>query len=122
MPYAYNRARIHSPAVPLGSLLSCATSLGDIAPDWYSAYTSSNPGDTDMYVEMPFNEWWRSQDSNDHYQLIPVDAQARAQHNNVTKYGASQSYQYTDGMFMFGDDLALDGKKSSPALLRVTRL
>ena len=93
-----------------GPYCSAPCRWGLLPPDWYSAYTSTDPGDTDLYVAMPLNEWWGLQDSNCHYQLIPVDAQARAQHRNVTKYRASLSSQYTDDMFMFGDELALDGE------------
>jgi len=80
---AYNRIRLHPPSIPLGALYF-------------------RGADGVEYVAMPMVEWFGSQDSNFHWQLVAVDLAGRSSHRCWSQYGCALSAMYTDDFFLFG--------------------
>jgi hypothetical protein len=80
---AYNRIRLHPPSIPLGALYF-------------------RGADGVEYVAMPMVEWFGSQDSNFHWQLVAVDLAGRSSHRCQSRYGCALSAMYTDDFFLFG--------------------
>ena len=60
-----------------------------------------NDGET--YVAMPIVEWFGSQDSNFHFQMITEDLASVAAHRSISDTGAMLSGMYTDDYFVFGN-------------------
>jgi len=80
---AYNRVRLHPPCIPLGALYFTVA-------------------DGDQFVAMPLVEWFGSQDSNFHWQLVPEDCAGRSAHRCMESYGCALAAMYTDDYFVFG--------------------
>ena len=80
---AYNRVRLHPPSVPLGALY----------------FTGS---DGSELVAVPMVEWFGSQDSNFHWQLVTEDLIGRSAYRCLRARGCALSAMYTDDFFVFG--------------------
>jgi hypothetical protein len=80
---AYNRIGVRPRDVPLGALLF-------------------EGSDGETYVAMPIVEWFGSQDSNFHFQMIAEDLASLAAHRSIRDTGAMLSGTYTDDYFVFG--------------------
>ncbi len=78
---AYNRVRLHPPCIPLGAL--------------YFTVADGN-----QFVAMPFVEWFGSQDSNFHWQLVPEDCAGRSAHRCIESYRCTLAAMYSDNYFV----------------------
>jgi len=81
---AYNRIRVRPRDIPLGALLF-------------------EGSDGETYVAMPIVEWFGSQVSNFHFQMITEDLASLAAHRSIRDTGAMLSGMYTDDYFVFGN-------------------
>jgi hypothetical protein len=80
---AYNRIRVRPKDVPLGALLF-ESAQGEAC------------------VAMPIVEWFGSQDSNFHFQMVEEDLMSMAAHRCVRDTQALLAGMYTDDYFVFG--------------------
>jgi hypothetical protein len=81
---AYNRLRVRPRDIPLGALLF-------------------EGSDAIQYVAMPIVEWFGSQDSNFHFQMVTEDLASRAAERSIRDTGALLCGMYTDDFFVFGN-------------------
>ena len=81
---AYNRLRVRPLDIPLGALLF-------------------EGSDATQYVAMPIVEWFGSQDSNFHFQMVTEDLASRAAQRSIRDTGALLCGMYTDDFFVFGN-------------------
>jgi len=80
---AYNRIRIHPPSIPLGALYFIGA-------------------DGVEYVALPTVEWFGSQDSNFHWQMVTEDCGRRSAYRCMKDAGCLLSGMYTDDYFVIG--------------------
>jgi len=80
---AYNRLRVRPRDIPLGALLF-------------------HGSDGVEYVAMPIVEWFGSQDSNFHFQMVTEDLMSLAAQRSVRDTQALLAGMYTDDYFVFG--------------------
>jgi len=80
---AYNRIRVHPLSVPLGAL-----------------YFEATDG-TEM-VALPMVEWFGSQDSNFHFQMVTDDCTGRSAARCMESLGCQLTTMYTDDFIVFG--------------------
>ena len=80
---AYNRLRVRPRDIPLGALLFHGC-------------------DGVEYVAMPIVEWFGSQDSNFHFQMVTEDLMSLAAQRSVRDTQALLAGMYTDDYFVFG--------------------
>ena len=80
---AYNRIRVQPQSIPLGALFFVGADGVD-------------------YVALPTVEWFGSQDSNFHWQLVTEDCACRSARRCMVEQQCLLSGMYTDDWFVFG--------------------
>ena len=80
---AYNRIRVHPSSVPLGALYFRAADGAEM-------------------VALPMVEWFGSQDSNFHFQMVTDDCTGRSAHRCMEGFGCQLTTMYTDDFMVFG--------------------
>jgi hypothetical protein len=91
---AYNRLRVRPRDIPLGALLF-------------------HGSDGVEYVAMPIVEWFGSQDSNFHFQMVTEDLMSLAAQRSVRDTQALLAGMYTDDYFVFGGLEFVELRKTS---------